>query len=348
MLKKLPDHPIAQAFPMAETEDRERIKQSLAENGQLEEIITLDGMVLDGRNRQDLLIELGMKPNYVDWKDLPPVLTAHGPVAFVKARNFDRRHLTPSQKAAVAAELIPFFEAEAKERRDAQLKQNAPKAQSGANGAGDEHSQDNGHDPADENQAGSKGGGKGGKKSGKGKAAAQAAAAVGVGTRSVEKANKLRKKDPKKFADVKAGKTTVSKATKDANAAEKKAAELESAYKRIAAVCGRNFGAAAREGKVLKGSKKGDTREVLEYAKMSEADMKKVQSLLENGWKLERARKYKMTALTLKNSIADLGTRAISQGVAKEGSWTLEITIDEVPLEIIVRKAKEAKGGGEK
>lgn len=330
MLKKLPIHPYAEIFPPAEKEDRERMRKSLELNGQIHKIVTFDGKVLDGVNRQDILVDdLKTSPTYIDWKDLPEEQRKGGPLAYVMASNFDRRHLTVGQKAAAAAEAVPFIQAEQKAAAAA-----AGGAQKKAP-AHDEHSQDNGASPEDESQVpGRKGGAK---KKAERKSTALAAKKFGVSTSSVEKAARLKKKDPAKFKDVKAGKTSLSKADKDAAKEKQKAQELDDAHKRITAVCGRNFGAQVKDGEILK---KGRT-EVIAFAAMSDADMKKTQGLIASGFPLEKARAYKMTALTMTSTIRDLGVRAIAKGVAAGGSHAEEITINDVALEITVRAAKD-------
>jgi hypothetical protein len=108
---------------------------------------------------------------------------AVGALAFAVGRNVKRRHLSPSQKAVLAAETIPAFEKEAKARQLAALKQGArrPVRQPDPNGE-------------------------------VGRSTAKAAKAAGVSETNVKKARRLLKADPGKAAEVKAGKTTVHKA----------------------------------------------------------------------------------------------------------------------------------------
>lgn len=215
MNSKYKHHPIANIFPMMDDAALKLLGEDVKKNGLQETIILLiddaDGerKILDGRNREKACFIGGTEPRYANFEDLSPAIREAGPTAFVMGRNLHRRHLTPSQRAAVAAESLPFFEAEAAKRRAATQKQNkAPGAPSGAGGETAEV------------------GGKG--KKGAGKASAQAGKAAGVSARSVERAKNLKKKDPKKFEQVKQGGATLGGATRDEAAEQaKKAAATE-------------------------------------------------------------------------------------------------------------------------
>lgn len=47
-----PAHPLADLFPMIPEDERKLLADNIATFGQHEPILLLDGMVLDGRNRQ--------------------------------------------------------------------------------------------------------------------------------------------------------------------------------------------------------------------------------------------------------------------------------------------------------
>jgi N6-adenosine-specific RNA methylase IME4 len=107
-----PYHPAAQLFPLLEGAEFDQLKADIAEHGLLEPItLHPDGSILDGRNRHRACLDLEIKPQFETWQD-------HGSaVAFVISKNIMRRHLTSSQRAAVAVEVLPLLEAEAKERQ---------------------------------------------------------------------------------------------------------------------------------------------------------------------------------------------------------------------------------------
>ena len=87
------------------------LADDIRQNGLLNPIVLLDGQVLDGRNRFNACQIAGVKPRFVEWGG------DGSPLALVIALNFMRRHLTASQRAVVAFELLPMLEAEAKDRQ---------------------------------------------------------------------------------------------------------------------------------------------------------------------------------------------------------------------------------------
>lgn len=297
-LKQIPDHPIAGIFPMMEPDDFNALVEHIKKNGLQEPIVLYEDKILDGRNRYEACDVAGVEPMLMEFESMSDEIRAAGPVEFVWGRNNARRHLTASVRATCAAAAVPFFEADAAARKKAGLKQNQPSAQTGANG--DELSQETGHDAADESQVPTKK-----KRPGEGKATAQAAKKFKVGTRSVEKARKLLKTDPKKFEAVKAGKLSLNKATKDVSAAERKARELTDALKRIGEVCGKASMEKAQSRK---------RAEIIGWAAMKDPDMQKIAGLMDSGWKLETAKKFRVTSLTWKSTLRDLRNRCDASG----------------------------------
>jgi hypothetical protein len=86
----------------------ERFRAALQSDGRLlEEIVLLDGMILDGRNRQRECDETGIAPRYreLDGED-------GDPLRFVIAKNLSRRHLDEGQQAMVAAKLANMRQGE--------------------------------------------------------------------------------------------------------------------------------------------------------------------------------------------------------------------------------------------
>lgn len=91
-------HPAADLFPVLEGAERQEMLDDILERGILEPIVVLDDMVLDGRNRYLIGREARVEIPY-------SVYDGDDPIGFVISRNLRRRHLTPSQKAMIAAKL---------------------------------------------------------------------------------------------------------------------------------------------------------------------------------------------------------------------------------------------------
>ena len=96
-----PVHPLADIFPMIPEAERIMLAENIAEYGQHEPILLLEGLVLDGRNRQWACLHAGVKPVYEQF-------TGTDPLNFVLSKNLHRRHLTESQRALVAASIVDW------------------------------------------------------------------------------------------------------------------------------------------------------------------------------------------------------------------------------------------------
>lgn len=104
-------HPIANIFPMMTGDEFDALVADIAENGQREPIYTHDNQIIDGRNRYNACLKLGLKPILREWDGRGSL------VSFVVSLNLHRRHLTSSQRAVIALDVLPMLEAEAKERQ---------------------------------------------------------------------------------------------------------------------------------------------------------------------------------------------------------------------------------------
>lgn len=105
-------HPIADLFPMMSEKDISELSADLRENGLLEPVVLFEGKILDGRNRYAACEKAGVSPRFVEWKG-----EGGSPLRFVLSHNLHRRHLTTAQRAAVAVEIMPMFEEEARKRQ---------------------------------------------------------------------------------------------------------------------------------------------------------------------------------------------------------------------------------------
>jgi hypothetical protein len=172
-------HPLANIFPLLEGEEFEALVEDIREKGLLVPIwLHPDGRILDGRNRYRACLEAGVEPRFQTWSGNGSLLQ------FVVSLNLKRRHLTPSQRAALAIEMLPALEAEARTRqrtstggKKPQLMENVPQA-------------------------------------GKGTSRAQAAKLAGVNERYVAQAKRIQAADPELLKQVRNGDKTLVDATR--------------------------------------------------------------------------------------------------------------------------------------
>jgi len=289
---KYEPHPIALLIPRPTAQEQRELDESVREVGLQAPGILYEGKVLDGVSRQIACARAQREFRTVEFMHLHPDIVAAGPVAFVTAQNLKRRHLTPSQRAMVAAESIPAYEAAAKARRLANLKnapfeEENPKARIGALETG--------------------------------KSAAKAARAVGVSTTQVESARKVLKRNPTLAADVKSGRTTLAKAAKEVRKKDDRSA-TEIALGEIATKLDVD---AKPLGKALKTPKA-----IVAFSKLPITKMRKAHGLVLSGFTLKDALKFKIGKLTRSNKIGDLIDKAAAVGMElreKVDGWTITV-----------------------
>lgn len=98
--ERLEYHKLASMFPRPCQEQKHSLWKSIKENGLLEPIALFEDKILDGISRYEVCMELGVEPKFTE------DLNGFSPVEYVNSRNFARRHLSASQLAAVALEII--------------------------------------------------------------------------------------------------------------------------------------------------------------------------------------------------------------------------------------------------
>jgi hypothetical protein len=290
-----PPHPLAAMFPRPTPEEQRELTDHIRQHGLQEPMVLFQGKVLDGLSRQEACAHAGRESRYVKFTDLSPAIRAAGPLEFVIGKNLVRRHYTTIQRAMIAAELIPAFEKEALERRNANLKHVSASAPA----------------PLSKAQVGTNNG-----EIVRGKSAERAAKMLGVSTRIVESARRILKKSPEKAAAIKAGTLTVGEASMD-QAASQKMAALEAAHTRIEKVCGKELADAARNKTRLR-----TAREALAFSSQGDREMRSQAGLIELGWPLRKAQKFKAKNLTKRSTLEDLFNRAASYG------FSLRVVID--------------------
>lgn len=101
-MKKLEFHPIADAFPLIEGDEKKELFADVAKNGIHEQGVLLDGMILDGRNRYLAAKSAGVE---MPFRKFDKSIDGESPFAFVVSMNIRRRHMTTSQRAMVATKL---------------------------------------------------------------------------------------------------------------------------------------------------------------------------------------------------------------------------------------------------
>lgn len=101
--EQTPEHGVvfseyANLFPMMEGADREKMMADISTNGVRSPVVFLGEQILDGRNRYTIARELGQTYPRCEY-------IGTDPLGFVISSNLNRRHLTESQRAMVAAKL---------------------------------------------------------------------------------------------------------------------------------------------------------------------------------------------------------------------------------------------------
>jgi ParB-like chromosome segregation protein Spo0J len=91
-------HPYAELFPMMGGEAMRELVASIRDDGLEQPIVTFEGKILDGRNRDLACANAQVEPRYVKYK-------GDDPLGYILRVNLIRRHLTTSQRAMVAANL---------------------------------------------------------------------------------------------------------------------------------------------------------------------------------------------------------------------------------------------------
>lgn len=173
-------HDYAAVFPMGTDAEVAEMAADIKRRGLLHPIVVFDGKILDGRNRFRACGIANITPDFTDY-------VGTDPLGDVVSWNLHRRQLSTSQRAAIAVELKPMFEAQARERM--KQAEGRPRGEKSA--------------PANLPEQKS------------GEARDQAAAAMGVSGRSVAYAEQVKRTDPEKFEQIKSGQKTVHAASQE-------------------------------------------------------------------------------------------------------------------------------------
>jgi hypothetical protein len=203
-----PSHPAAGLFPSMSDDEYTALRTSIREHGQQEPIVMHEDQILDGRHRYRACIDEGIEPQTTYWLG-----ECGSPTAFVIAKNLHRRHLTSGQKAAIATEALPLFEAEARERqREAAVRGNTNRHQPQAESPVPEIFPEPGEvEPPDSARI-------------EREARTQAAAIAGTNPHYVTDAKRIKDEAPDLFEELRAGEITIPEARREVERREVEAA----------------------------------------------------------------------------------------------------------------------------
>jgi hypothetical protein len=179
-------HPASMIFPMMSSAEMEDLIRDIKLNGLVEPIVICDGMILDGRNRMRACKAAGVTPQFFE-----PIIDS-SPTLYALSKNLHRRHLTSSQRSAIAVEIKALVAGEAKQR----MKNGASKGGTEGGRGRPKNSpvvqKPEGYPSDQSNDL-------------KGNSRDIAGNAVGVSGTSVQLAERVKKEDPQLFQQVKDG-----------------------------------------------------------------------------------------------------------------------------------------------
>lgn len=200
-------HPAAELFPLIEGEAFDELVADIKANGLREAAwLNRDGVLLDGRNRIRACQRAGIKPAFREFSGADEV-------GFIVSLNLKRRQLSKGQAAMLAADILPMYELEARQRMS-----------SGGKASPKDSGRSEGLAPVPTLPSRDR-----------------AAASTGVSGRAVGQAKRITESAPDLAEQVRQGKTTLKEAEAQVRAREAKAraeaerrAELDSIAGRLA------------------------------------------------------------------------------------------------------------------
>lgn len=203
----LTHHPSADIFPMLGDPELHELAADIRTHGLREPIVLAAGAVLDGRNRLRACQLAGVQPQFRTYE-------GDQPTSYVIRTNLKRRHLSASQRAAVAVDVLPLLEAEAKERQQATQfcgKDDLGRPQRAS--AGELIPPPN-HGAKSRDQAGQK---------------------LEVSGKYVAEAKAIKERDPAAFEQVRSGQKTITQAKRELKEREREARRADNRQKAAAA-----------------------------------------------------------------------------------------------------------------
>jgi len=103
---------VVDIFPKMEDREFAELKEDIRTNGLHEPIWIHKGKIIDGRHRYLACLEVGVTPVFREWDEKGDLTD------FVLSCNLHRRHLTVSQRSAIAAELTTLLKGQHPDRQN--------------------------------------------------------------------------------------------------------------------------------------------------------------------------------------------------------------------------------------
>lgn len=180
------EHELSKIIPSMSEEEYQNFKEDIKINGLNDAIVLYEEKILDGRHRYRACKELKIEVKTEEYK-------GNQPLTYIISQNIKRRHLQPSQLAAISVKIMPKLREEAKDRMSL--------------GGGDKKSGVSKLTPPIDN---------------KGKSREHASKLMGVSTGYITEAEGLKEKDEKLFDEVLEGKKSIPEAKREIRKADYK------------------------------------------------------------------------------------------------------------------------------
>lgn len=223
-------HPIAELFPMLPDEEINKLAEDIKANGQRLSIVRCNGQIVDGRNRLRACLLAGVEPQIKDREDLN---TDADVAKAITSMNIRRRHLSASERAAIAVELMTIIEKDEKK-----VEQNIKPEEAQQTLETNKENQE--EPPVEETSAikAKKDPEEEPAKRNKVKLREEASEMMGVDPSYVARAEKIKTEDPEAFESIKKGEKAISKVQKEKeNKQQKTEAQIKEKAHKIVAKC---------------------------------------------------------------------------------------------------------------
>jgi ParB-like nuclease domain len=108
-------HPVASMFPLIDGTKYDELRASIQEKGQQHPIVVMGDMLLDGRNRLRVCLQLGIEPRIEEYR------SGMDPVDYIQVSNLDRRHLTDDARVAICAKINQWLLTQSSAKKKAEV-----------------------------------------------------------------------------------------------------------------------------------------------------------------------------------------------------------------------------------